>query len=204
MSEGVGSMLAREVSAALLTAFATDGAASTPSDAHELRSYADAVRHWRRAEDLSAWAARRFRFDAERVLLFSSTQRRVGPAPAVAEPEQFFAEPAGICLDLARFAVETLRRIDPAAQARYLMVEFEPVVVDGHTLRLHWIASFRRDGQLFFFADSDRPGHIAGPYAGAQNFIADYEVFRGRPVVRHLELDSLQRLSPAAAARDPS
>lgn len=201
MSEGLGSLLTREASAAPLTAFATAGAADTTHDADPLRSYADAVRHWRRAEDLAAWAAQRFRFDAERALLFSSTQRRVGPPPTVAEPQEFFAEPAGICLDLARFAVETLRRIDPAAQARYLMIEFEPIVVDGHTLRLHWMASFRRDGQLFFFADSDRPGHVAGPYAGAQDFIAGYEAFRGRPVVRHLELDSLQRPSPAAAAR---
>jgi hypothetical protein len=166
-----------------------------------LRSYADAARRWRRAEDLSAWAAECFRFDAERALQFSSTQRRVGPPPTIAEPEAFFAEPAGICLDLARFAVETLRRIDPAAQARYLMIEFEPMVVDGHVLRLHWMASFRRDGQLFFFADSDRPGHIAGPYAASQDFIADYQAFRGRPVVRHLELDSLQRPSPGTAAR---
>jgi hypothetical protein len=164
-------------------------------------SHAQALQRWQGAEDIAAWAGSHFRFDAERALQFSSTQRRVGPAPTVAEPAELFERPAGICLDLARFAVETLRRIEPAAMARYLMVEFEPIEVDGHVLRLHWLGVYQRDGQRCFFADSDRPGHIAGPYARAQDFIADYAAFRGRPIVRHLELDSLQRPSPGTAAR---
>lgn len=199
MRDGLVSWQAPPASAApsappALPDFAPDGAG--PS-----YSYAEALRRWRGPQDLSAWAAQRFRFEAERALQFSSTQRRVGPLPAVFEPEAFFAQPAGICLDLSRFAVETLRRIDPSAQARYLMVEFEPMLVDGHPLRLHWMASFKRSDELYFFADSDRPGHIAGPYASAQTFIDEYAVFRGRPIVRFLELDSLQRPSPGAAAR---
>ena len=74
-------------------------------------------------------------------------------------------------------------------------------MLSGHTLRLHWMASFRRDGQIFFFADSERPGHIAGPYATAQAFIDDYAAYRGRPVVRFLELDSLQRQPRTLAAQ---
>ncbi len=165
------------------------------------RSHAQALQAWRTPEDIAAWSGTHFRFDAERALLFSATHRRVGPPPTIADAEAFFAEPVGICLDLSRFAVETLRHIDPAAQARYLMVEFEPVLVDGHQLRLHWIATFRRGGLAFFFADSDRPGRVARPYARSQDFIADYERFSGRAVLRHLELDSLQRPSPGAAAR---
>ena len=37
---------------------------------------------------------------------------------------EFFAAPSGICEDLSRFAVETLRQIDPDAKARYVMIEF--------------------------------------------------------------------------------
>ena len=205
MSEGLGSVLMREALSEPLVALGpanTAAGVAAPSASVPLpASYADAVQRWRSAEDLSAWAGPRFRFDAERALQFSSTQRREGPPPAITEPEAFFAEPAGICLDLARFAVETLKRIDVSAQACYLMVEFEPMLVDGHVLRLHWMASFRRSGRLFFFADTDRPGHVAGPYATADDFIADYERFRGRPVVRHLELHSLQRPPAGAAAR---
>ena len=163
--------------------------------------YEQALCTWRTPEDLAAWAARHFRFDAERALQFSATGRSMATPPTVAEPADFFAAPRGVCLDLSRFAVETLRQVDPELQPRYLMIEFEPVAVDGHTLRLHWIASFRRSGQQFFFADSDRPGHVAGPYAEAQAFIDEYAVYRGRPVVRHLELDSLQRQPQSAATR---
>ena len=164
-------------------------------------THAQALQHWQTAEDIAAWAGRHFRFDAERALQFSSTRRREGPLPSVAEPANFFELPSGICLDLARLAVETLRHVDPPAQAHYLMVEFEPVEVDGHVLRLHWMAGYHRGGQLYVFADSERPGHIAGPYPDAQAFADEYAVFRGRPVLRHLQLESLQRPSPAAAAR---
>jgi hypothetical protein len=79
------------------------------------------------------------------------------------QPHKFFAAPSGVCVDLSRFAVETLRHIDPDARASYLMIEFAPVTIGGNTLRRHWLASFTRDGKYYFFADSKRPGHIAGP-----------------------------------------
>ncbi len=164
-------------------------------------SYAQALQDWRTPEDLSAWAARHFRYDPQRAEQLSETHRRVSAPPAIAEPAAFFDTPVGVCLDLSRFAIETLHHIDPGLQARYLMIEFEPVVLNGHTLRLHWIASFRRDGQLYFFADSERPGHIAGPYDTAQDFVADYAGHRGRPVLRFAELDSLRRQARTLAAK---
>ena len=170
-------------------------AAATPA------SYAQALQDWRTPEDLSAWAGQRFRYDPARAEQLSETQRRVTTPPAIAEPADFFGAPVGVCLDLSRFAIETLRHIDPGLQPRYLMIEFEPVTLNGHTLRLHWIASFRRDGQMYFFADSERPGHVAGPYATAQAFVADYAAYRGRPVVRIAELDSLRRQTRALAAK---
>jgi len=163
-------------------------------------SYTQALQDWRQPEELSAWAGQRFRYDPARALQFSAMQRSVSTPPTIAEPAAFFDAPVGVCLDLSRFAVETLRRVGPQLQARYLMIEFEPVTLNGHVLRLHWIASFRRDGQIYFLADSERPGHIAGPYATAQAFIDDYAVYRGRPVVRFLELDSLQRQPRTLAA----
>lgn len=174
---------------------APDGAAATPA------SYAQALQDWRTPEQISAWAGQRFRYDPARAEQLSETQRRVATPPPIAEPTDFFGAPVGVCLDLSRFAIETLRHIDPGLQARYLMIEFEPVTLNGHTLRLHWIASFRRDGQLYFFADSERPGHVAGPYATAQAFVADYAGYRGRPVVRFAELDSLRRQTRALAAK---
>jgi hypothetical protein len=104
-------------------------------------------------------------------------------------------------VDLSRFAVETLRRLDPTLVARYLMIEFAPVTINGNTLRLHWLASFTRDGRHYFFADSRRPGHIAGPYASAQEFVEQYAAYRGREIVAFRELDSYQRRQRAVAAK---
>ena len=109
------------------------------------------------------------------------------------QPHELFVSPSGVCVDLSRFAVEVLRQIDPGQTPRYLMIEFAPVKIAGNTLRLHWLASFKRDGNYHFFADSKRPGHIAGPYTSVEDFIHEYAMYRGRQIVSFQELESYQR-----------
>lgn len=156
-------------------------------------SYREALQVWRTPEDVNAWIGARFRYDLPRATALSET-RRTGPGQAaIYEPQDFFNAPSGVCVDLARFAVDTLRHIDPDSKANYLMIEFEPAQIAGNTLRMHWLAAFRRDGKLYFFADSKRPGHIAGPYADTQEFIDAYASYRSRPIVAFRELDSFQR-----------
>jgi len=156
-------------------------------------SYSQALQVWRTAQDVNAWIGAKFHYDGSRAMLLSESQRgKSGPLPIYPAPD-FFAAPSGVCVDLSRFAVETLRRIDPDAKANYLMIEFSPVTVDGNTLRLHWLASFTRDGKYYFFADSKRPGHIAGPYANTAQFVAEYSVYRNRTIVAFRALDSYQR-----------
>jgi hypothetical protein len=192
-------------------------AADPTSDAPEARSnqvvssrdaasYREALQVWRTPEDVNAWIGAKFRYDMARAMVLSETQRnRTGPIP-IYEPQEFFAAPSGVCIDLSRFAVETLRQIDPGTKPNYLMIEFAPVRIAGNTLRMHWLATFRRDGRQYFFADSKRPGHIAGPYAGTQEFIDAYSKYRGRQIVAFRELESYQRkqgsLTPLAAFAD--
>ena len=156
-------------------------------------SYADALRTWRSAADVNAFIGARFEYDRSRAMLLSETQRQRGDRVPIHEPAVFFEAPRGICVDLARFAVETVRTIEPEAKPAFVMIEFEPVQLGGNTLRLHWLASYRRGGELYFFADSKRPGHLAGPYASVAAFMADYEAYRGRKVVRWRELESHER-----------
>ncbi|HET7525763.1 MAG TPA: hypothetical protein VFK10_07455 [Burkholderiaceae bacterium] len=158
-----------------------------------LATYAEALRVWQRAEDLNAWLGERFEYDTARALRLSETQRRRSGTLPIHEPAAFFAAPRGVCVDVARFAVESLRAIDPQAQARYLMIEFDPVTLSGQTLRRHWVATFERGGQLYVFGDSKRPGHLAGPYADAAAFVADYARYRGRDVVSFRQLTSFER-----------
>jgi hypothetical protein len=169
-------------------------------------SYAETLRLWRGADDVNAWIGARFEYDMSRALQLSETQRQTNGRMPIAAPEAFFAAPRGVCVDLSRFAVETLRAIAPEARAAYVMIEFDPVSISGNTLRRHWVASFERDGKRYFFADSKRPGHMAGPYGSTQEYVAEYAVYRGRRIVSFREVESFERKMRTQAAkqsRDP-
>jgi len=163
---------------------------------HEVRdfpSYAQAVQAWRTPEDVNAWIGAKFEYDGERSMLLSETQRAQKPGPPIYPPAEFFAAPKGICVDLSRFGVETLRAVAPEFKAWYVMIEFDPVAIRGNTLRRHWVAAFERGGQRYFFADSKRPGHIAGPYASTQAYLDEYATYRNREIVAFRELETYLR-----------
>lgn len=186
--------------------------ANPESDAPEMRvtsglavkeaaSYAEALARWRNADDVNAWIGAHFEYDMSRAMQLSETQRsRSGRLPIHA-PERFFAAPAGVCVDLSRFAVETLREIDAKANPRYVMIEFDPVSIAGNTLRRHWVAAFQRDGAIYVFADSKRPGHIAGPYTSMAEYVAEYARYRGRAIVSFTETPSYERKQRSMAVR---
>lgn len=160
---------------------------------HHPESYEQALRSWHAPEHVNTWIADAFEYDRDRAIRLSETQRQAQGTLPIHAPAQFFSQPVGVCVDLARFAVETLQAIAPEVQPKYVMLEFAPVTVQGHTLRRHWLVSFERDGKVYFFADSKRPGHIAGPYASTSEFVAAYAQYRGREVVAFRELSSYQR-----------
>lgn len=211
----VGSMSRLAVAAALMIASTLACAAQPVADAAtdlpaprireafrpiEAPTYRDALQRWRTPQDVNAWIGATFEYDAQRALLLSETQRAAGPSPAIHAPEDFYANPRGICVDLARFAVETLRGIAPDVQAKYLMIEFDPVMLSGNVLRRHWVASYERDGQRYFFADSKWPGHVDGPYATTEAFLDAYAKYRQRTIISFRELDSYQRRMKTKAA----
>lgn len=200
---------------ALLAACATPAAptADAASDAPEGRiavatplkdapDYAAALRLWNGADDVNAWIAARFQYDMARALQLSETQRTRNGRMPITAPAAFHAAPRGVCVDLSRFAVETLRAIDPAARPRYLTIEFDPVTIAGNTLRRHWLVVFERDGGLYFFADSKRPGYMAGPYARTEDFIADYARYRGRTIVSFREAETYERRMRTMAVKE--
>ena len=156
-------------------------------------TYEQALHIWKSPEDINAWIAANFSYDMARAIRLSETQRAKNEQFLIYPPFEFFKTRAGVCVDLSRFAVETLRRIDPKSNPNYLMIEFDPIQIAGNTLRFHWLASFKRDGKTYFFADSKRPGHIAGPYNDAQEFINEYAQYRGRKILAFRELGSYQK-----------
>jgi hypothetical protein len=156
-------------------------------------SYEHALQIWKTPEDINAWIAANFSYDMERAVRLSETQRRKDERFSVYLPSEFFNTKAGVCVDLSRFSVETLKRINPQSDPKYLMIEFDPIQITGNTLRLHWLVSFKRNGKTYFFADSKRPGHIAGPYHDVREFINEYAQYRGRKIVAFREVESYQK-----------
>jgi len=157
-------------------------------------SYNQALDIWKTAEDINKWVAISFIYDKARAIKLSSNQRTKNKGISIYNPSEFFEIKAGVCVDLARFGVETLRIIDPNSNPKYLMIEFAPMQINGNTFRLHWLVSFKRDGMRYFFCDSKRPGYIAGPYKSTQIFISEYEQYRNRKIVAHRELESYKKL----------
>ena len=156
-------------------------------------SYEEAIQVWKTPEDINGWIAANFSYDTSRAMRLSETQRTKHESLSIYSPSEFFDSKAGVCVDLARFGVETLRKIHPQSDPKYLMIEFDPIQITGNTLRLHWLVSFKRDGKTCFFSDSKRPGHIAGPYNEVREFINEYAQYRGRKIVVYRELQSYQK-----------
>ena len=167
-------------------------------------SYNQALGIWKTAEDINKWVAGSFIYDKARAIKLSSNQRTKNKGISIYKPPEFFETKAGVCVDLARFGVETLRTIDPNSDPKYLMIEFDPIQINSNTFRLHWLVSFKKDSMKYFFCDSKRPGYIAGPYNSTQVFISEYEQYRGRKIVAHRELESYkkQRKSQSAKGRN--
>jgi hypothetical protein len=203
-------------SALLAVAFAATLAAAPPtadpaSDEPEARdapapvrtfaSYGEALDAWRSVDEVNAWIGAHFEYDTARAIALSETQRQRDGGLPIHAPAVFFEAPRGVCVDLARFAVETLRSVAPQSKPRYLMIEFDPAKLQGQTLRRHWVATFERDGAHYVFADSKRPGHLAGPYATLEAFVDDYARYRGRGIVAHRVTPSYERTLRTQAKR---
>jgi len=158
-----------------------------------LESYGNALQTWKTPEDINAWIASNFSYDMNRSMRLSETQVTQQGQPTIYAPSKLFSIKSGTCVDLSRFAVETMKIISPQYDTKYLMIEFAPITINGNLLRRHWLVSFNRDGQKYFFADSNRPGLIAGPFNAPEEFIREYERYRGRRIMAFRERESYQK-----------
>ncbi|MCP4623995.1 MAG: hypothetical protein GY850_10730 [bacterium] len=156
-------------------------------------SYKKALQVWKSPEDINSWIAANFSYDTSRAIQLSQTRRMKNESVSIYSPSEFFETKTGVCVDLSRFSVETLREINPYSEPKYLMIEFEPIQIKGDTFRLHWLVSFRLNGNVYFFSDSNRPSHIAGPYNDISAFVGEYEQYRGRKIVAFRELYSYKK-----------
>jgi hypothetical protein len=146
-------------------------------------SYPEAIQIWKTVEEVNDWIADNFRYDMQRAMqLASSDSRRKVP---IYEPAEVFRYKKGVCVDLARFAFETIKRIDPVLDLKYLMIEFEPLKIGNSTFRRHWLVVYQEEDQLFILADTKRPGYRSGPYSHLADFIIEYQTFRKRKIISY-------------------
>lgn len=159
----------------------------------EYTSYSIAIEKWQSVNDVSAWMRQNFSYDFSRALDLSETNRRATSKVAVYSPAELYLIRKGVCIDLSRFGVETLRKIFPESHPKYIMIEFTPIIISGKTIRKHWIASYQHEGRYYFFADSKRPGYISDPFNSTDEFMNQYEKYRGREIISFKELDDFKK-----------
>jgi len=158
----------------------------------ELLSYEKVLQQWKTVSDVTNWIEENFRYDIERAKQLAENSS-IREKTNIYSPVELYQAKKGVCIDLSRFAVETINLIDTSKHIQYLMVEFEPIVIDGRIIKKHWMAVYQDSSGYYFIADSKRPGHIAGSYENVDNFIAEYQTFRDRKIVSWKVLTSYEK-----------
>jgi len=129
-------------------------------------SYEEALRQWKSYEDVVKWLDREFAFDADRFKKYEGTL----PEPRTAR--ETFRLKSGIYIDAAKFAKETLDRINQGYSARVTVVIVRPYSAN------HYVCSFKKDGR-FFVLDYGTPFKavtgVHGPYHSLDEYGRFYE-----------------------------
>ena len=154
-------------------------------------SYAEALQNWKTIAEVNSWIADNFRYDMQRARLLAGSGSR--PKVSIYQPAEVFHNKAGVCVDLARFAFETIKMIDPDLDLYYLMVEFEPLKIGHSTFRRHWLVVYQKKELLYVLADSKRPGYLSGPYPHLADFITEYQTFRQRKIISYKLTDTYRK-----------
>lgn len=154
-------------------------------------SYAEAIQNWKAIEEVNNWIAENFRYDLQRARLLAGSGSR--QKISIYAPAEVFHNKAGVCVDLARFAFETIKMIDPDLDLHYLMIEFEPLKIGNSTFRRHWLVVYQKKELLYVLADTKRPGHLSGPYSHLADFIAEYQTFRKRKIISYKLTDTYRK-----------
>ena len=145
-------------------------------------SYETILTQWKTVANVNNWIKENFRysFDRAKQLADNSPTRE---QLHIYSPAKLYQTKKGVCIDLARFAVETINILDTSKHIQYLMIEFEPIIIDSSIIKKHWMAVYRDSSGYYFLADSKRPGFITGPYRTVADFVADYQTYRDRKII---------------------
>jgi hypothetical protein len=151
---------------------------------HQSYSYREALKRWKTARHVNYWIAQNFEYDMQRAMALASNSETRGETN-IYRPDELYLYKKGTCIDLSRFAFETIQAINPTVNVKYLMINFEPLQIANRTFRRHWMVVYKKNDKLYTMADTKRPGHISGPHDDIADFIAEYEQFRKRRILSY-------------------
>lgn len=123
-------------------------------------NYEDAVSKWDSHKDVARWMRMNFTFDYNS---FSGTKNH----------EEVYKYRRGDCRDATNFTVQTLNRINPQYNSRWVFVTNEASNID------HWAAAFDYNGKLYIM-DYGTGWELMQGIHGPYNSLSEYQKFLAR------------------------
>jgi hypothetical protein len=107
-------------------------------------SYKEATSTWKSYEEVGKWLDNNFIFDNDRSQRIVYRLKTQGPTGLlVKNPEKLFKHKRGYCADATHFSIETLNKIDPDYNARWVLI------LNDYGHPHHWVAAFDYEGKLY-------------------------------------------------------
>lgn len=133
-----------------------------------VKTYEETVSQWKSYKDVAKWMSWHFSYDMKRLKEGIEKHTYDNPMP-VRTPKETFELKSGVCWEAARFAKETLNRVDPSYEA-------EIVFLDREGLVDHYVCSFKKDGKLYIM-DYGTPSRSLIGVHGPYNSLEEYKKF---------------------------
>lgn len=157
-------MLAVVALAIQIAAYGTDLSAQETAASVTPSAYEAAIGKWTTYQDVANWLKSNFTFDHSRLSTILFRTRQSGPAGLLARgAAATYNVKSGYCTDAAAFAIQSLNRINPDYQARYVFIK------NRYGQPHHWVAGFMVNGKIMVMDYGASPewggmNGVHGPY----------------------------------------
>lgn len=108
-------------------------------------SYEEAIANWKSHEDVARWLNSNFSFEKSRQKQISKRLKQQGPSGLlVRNPAKLYEDShRGFCADSANFAIQSLNKISPSYNARWVFIWNDAGRPN------HWVAAFDYEEKLY-------------------------------------------------------
>jgi len=132
-----------------------------------IKTYDEKASEWKSYKDVAKWMSLDYSYDWKRLKEAGEKYTYDNPMP-VRTPKETFELKSGLCWDAARFAKETLNRIDPSYEAEIVFIHRENID--------HFVCSFKKDSKLYIMDYGASYRSLIGVH-GPYNSLEEYKKF---------------------------